>query len=125
MQIGLKNRLKNFPGARLLAASFVTASFMVSAQVPLPPKLEPLAEPPPMATGSGSPDEPRIRIPVQQGDRVEEMRDAGGTVMMLKVTPPGGIPYYLVDTSGNGTWIRRNPLDDGVRVPMWSIKTFD
>ena len=44
---------------------------------------------------------------------------------MIKVTPPGGTPYFLVDTSGNGTWIRRNPLDDGLRVPMWTIKTFD
>lgn len=112
--------------ARLLA-SFSLLSLAVSfaglAQVPPPPRLEPVPEPPPIPAGST--EEPRVRIPVQQGDKVEEIRDSSGNIMMLKVTPPGGVSYYLVDTSGNGTWIRRNPLDDGVRVPMWPIKTFE
>jgi hypothetical protein len=88
-----------------------------------PPQLEPLPEPPPPPPMSGI-DEPRVRIPVQEGDVVEEIRD-GGRVLMLKVTPPGGKPYYLMDTSGTGTWMRRDSLDDGLRVPMWPIKTFD
>jgi uncharacterized protein DUF2782 len=49
----------------------------------------------------------------------------GGRVVMLKVTPPHGKPYYLVDTTGNGNWMRRDSLDDGVRVPMWPIHTWD
>jgi len=65
------------------------------------------------------PDEPAVRIPVQQGDRVEEVR-VGGRVVMLKVTPPGGTPYYLVDTA-----VPRDALDDGTRVPMWAIFLFD
>ena len=65
------------------------------------------------------PDEPAVRIPVQQGDRVEEVR-VGGRVVMLKVTPPGGTPYYLVDTG-----VPRDALDDGTRVPMWAIFLFD
>jgi hypothetical protein len=60
-----------------------------------PPKLEPLPEPPPPPAIPG-PDEPQVRIPVQEGDKVEEIRD-GGRVVMLKVTPPNGKPYYLVD----------------------------
>ena len=44
---------------------------------------------------------------------------------MLKITPPGGTPYYLIDSNGTGTWARRESLDDGVRVPMWTIGTFD
>ena len=88
-----------------------------------PPKLEPLPEPPPPAA-SPSPAEPGVRIPVQEGDKVEEVRQ-GGRVVMLKVTPPNGKPYYLVDTGGNGNWMRRDSLDDGVRVPMWPIHTFD
>ena len=114
----MRNSLKALFGAALFGVSLVAV-----AQVPPPPRLEPLSEPPPMPAGAV--DEPRVRIPVQQGDAVEEMRDAGGHVVMIKVTPPGGTPYFLVDTSGNGTWIRRNPLDDGLRVPMWTIKTFD
>jgi len=43
---------------------------------------------------------------------------------MLKVTPKNGPVYYLIDTTGNGGWMRRNSLDDGVSVPMWPIKTW-
>jgi hypothetical protein len=87
-----------------------------------PPKLEPLPEPPPPPE---MPIEgPSVRIPVQQGDKVEELRQ-GGRVVMLKVTPPNGKPYYLVDTTGNGNWMRRDSLDDGVRVPMWPVYTFE
>ena len=88
-----------------------------------PTKLEPLPEPLPPPPLSET-DEPGIRIPVQKTDKVEELRQ-GGRVVMLKVTPPSGNPYYLVDTSGNGNWMRRDSLDDGVRVPMWPIHTFD
>jgi hypothetical protein len=77
--------------------------------------------PPPEISG---PDEPAVRIPVQKEDKVEELRE-GGRIVMLKVTPPNGRPYYLVDTTGNGNWMRRDSLDDGVRVPMWPVYIFD
>ena len=89
-----------------------------------PPKLEPLPEAPPPPLVRDGADEPRVRIEQQQGDRVEEVRE-GGRIVMLKVTPPNGIPYYLIDTTGSGNWMRRDSLDDGLRVPMWTIKTFD
>ena len=88
-----------------------------------PPKLEPLPEPPPPVIRDGA-DEPRVRIAPQEGDKIEEVRD-GGRVVMMKVTPPNGIPYYLLDPLGNGNWTRRDALDPGIRVPMWTIKTFD
>ncbi len=108
----------------LLAIPLAVAASLALAQQP--PKLEPLPEPPPPPPGVRDlgPDEPRVRIAPQEGDRVEEIRD-GGRVVMLRVTPPGGVPYYLVDTTGNGNWMRRDTLDDGVRVPMWPIRTFD
>jgi hypothetical protein len=93
------------------------------------PKLEPVPPPPaePAAPNapSNSPDEPAVRIPVQKTDKVEEIRE-GGRVVMVKVTPAnGGHPYYLVDVSGNGNWMRRDSLDDGLAVPMWPIRTFE
>jgi len=88
-----------------------------------PPKLEPLPEPPPPPSISG-PDEPAVNIPIPQGHKVEELRH-GCRVVALRVTPPGGKPYYLVDTTGNGNWMRKDSLDDGNRVPMYEIKTFD
>jgi hypothetical protein len=99
----------------------VCSSF-AHAQKP-PPKLEPLPEPPPPPPMAED-GEPVVRIPVQEGDQVEEIRQ-GGRVVMLKVTPPKGRPYYLVDTTGNGNWMRRDSLDDGVRVPMWPIHTWE
>jgi hypothetical protein len=89
-----------------------------------PPRLEPLPEAPPPPLIRDGADDPRVVIKPQEGDKVEEMRD-GGRVVMLKVTPPSGVPYYLLDVAGNGTWTRRDSLDTGNRVPMWTIKTFD
>ena len=108
--------------------AFLLASLLIAASATAqnrPPKLEPLPEvPPPPPMVGGGPDEPAIRIPVQETDKVEELRQ-GGRVVMLKVTPPHGKPYYLVDTTGNGNWLRRESLDDGVRVPLWPLHTFD
>ena len=106
----------------LLALLLAISSSLAQAQKP-PPKLEPLPEPPPPPPMAED-GEPVVRIPVQEGDKVEEVRE-GGRVVMLKVTPPKGRPYYLVDTTGNGNWMRRDSLDDGVRVPMWPIHTWD
>lgn len=91
-----------------------------------PPKLEPLPEPPPPPPEASGPaaDEPRVRIPVQEGDKIEPIRQAG-RVVAVKITPPNGKPYFLIDTTGNGNWMRRESLDDGLRVPMFPILEFD
>jgi hypothetical protein len=93
---------------------------------PRPPKLEPLPEPPPPPPLPEGPaaDEPRVRIPVQQGDKIEPVR-RNGVVIAVKVTPPNGKPYFLIDTSGNGSWMRRDSLDTGLAVPMFPIVEFD
>jgi hypothetical protein len=110
---------------RLLATMLVLAAFAAAAQ-PRPPKLEPLPEPPPPPPIPAGPavDEPRVRIPVQEGDRIEPIRQ-DGRVVAVKVTPPNGKPYFLIDTTGTGGWIRRESLDDGVRFPMFTILEFD
>ena len=108
---------------RILILALSAAASGVLAQQP-PPKLEPLPEPPPPPLIRDGADEPRVRIAPQEGDKVEEMRD-NGRVVMLKVTPPNGVPYYRMDPLGTGTWTRRDSLDPGIRVPMWTIKTFD
>jgi hypothetical protein len=110
---------------RLLATVLVLAAFAAAGQ-PRPPKLEPLPEPPPpppLPAGPGV-DEPRVRIPVQEGDKIEPIREQG-RVVAVKVTPPNGRPYFLIDTTGTGGWIRRDSLDDGVRFPMFPIVEFD
>lgn len=107
---------------RLIVLSLALAASAALAQS-RPPNLEPLPEPPPPPPIPG-PNDPSVRIPVQKEDKVEELRE-GGRVVAIKVTPPGGKPYYLVDPNGNGVLERRDSLDTGLRVPMWPIKTFD
>ena len=108
---------------RALLAIILALGCALAAAQSRPPKLEPLPEPPPPPAMSGA-DEPRVRIPVQEGDKVEEIRE-GGRVVGLRVTPPGGRPYFLIDPAGNGNWMRRESLDTGLAVPQFPVKTFD
>jgi hypothetical protein len=87
-----------------------------------PPKLEPLPEPPP---AQGGPADPAVRIPVRDKLTVEEVHRVAGRVVAIKVTPPGGKPYFLVDPDGSGNWMRRDSLDGVLRVPLWLIHEFD
>jgi hypothetical protein len=46
---------------------------------------------------------------------------------MVRVTPPHGVPYVLVDEAGNGkfTTPSAGPADAfNISVPMWVIGTF-
>jgi len=109
---------------RSLAIVLVLVACAAYAQKP-PPGLEPLPEPPPPPPmHEGSIDEPRVTIPVQKEDQVEPIRQ-NGRVVAVRVTPPGGKPYYLIDTSGNGNWMRRDSLDTGLAVPMFPILEFE
>jgi hypothetical protein len=111
---------------RFLATLLMCAAFAAAAQQ-RPPKLEPLPEPPPpppLPALPGGVDEPRVRIPVQEGDRIEPIRQ-NGRVVAVKVTPPNGRPYFLIDSTGTGGWIRRDSLDTGLAVPMFPILEFE
>ena len=110
---------------RFLVLLAVLVSTAASGQSP-PPKLEPLPVPPPPPMGLRDADGPErgVRIPTRDDGEVEAVYD-GGRVTRYKVTPPGGRPYYLIDTTGNGNWMRRDSLDSGVSAPQWQIFTFD
>lgn len=94
------------------------------AQTP-PPKLEPIPEPPPPPAGMVDESfEPQVTITKRGADKVEEYR-LNGKLYMLKVTPPHGVPYYLMDDRGDGSWVRQDATSgSGLRVPMWVIGTF-
>jgi hypothetical protein len=108
---------------RLLPLLFAIVALNVAAQT-RPPKLEPLPEPPPPPPGLlNEALEPQVTITRRGEDRVEEFR-IGGKLYMQKVTPPHGVPYYLLDQGGNGQWVRQDSKDAGLSVPMWVIGTF-
>jgi len=90
-----------------------------------PEGLQPLPEPPPPPPGieSDASLEPQVTITKRGDDRVEEYR-VNGKLYMLKVTPPNGVSYYLIDEKGDGKMSRQDTMDSGLRVPMWVIGTF-
>ena len=104
---------------RTLIALLMVAATPLAAQQP--PKLEPLPEPPPMPGESATP-EPEVTIIKRGEDTVQEYR-IRGKLYMIKVTPPHGVPYYLVDQEGNGVMTRQDALPT-LAVPMWVIKSW-
>ena len=108
---------------RLIFILLSALALSVAAQTQ-PPKLEPIPEPPPPPAGSlNEALEPQVTITKRGEDKVEEFR-MSGKLYMLKVTPPHGVSYYLIDNAGNGIWSRQDVRDSGLRVPMWVIGTF-
>lgn len=88
-----------------------------------PAKLEPLPDIPPPPGMVDPALEPQITIQQRGQDRIEEFR-IKGQLYMIKVTPPHGKPYYLVDQRGDGQMRRYDDLSPNFQVPMWVIHEF-
>ena len=88
------------------------------APPPAPPPLEPVSESPPDLIYSGA----RTYVTISQTstETVEEA-SINGTLVWVKVTPRYGRPYYLIPSESGSTFIRRDSLDTGLRVPNWVI----
>ncbi len=111
---------------RFFLTALLLASFTLSAAAQnRPADLQPLPEPPP-PPGMVEPSlEPQVTIHKRGEDRVEEYR-VNGKLYMIKVTPPHGTPYYLIDRKGDGAFAREETgvVDKGISVPMWVIHSF-
>lgn len=108
----------------LLSFCLTLPAFAEDAQPAKPKDLQPLPDAMTARGAADQPDlEPQVTI-VQRGkEKVEEYR-INGRLYMVKVTPPHGVPYYLIDYRGDGKFSRQDHLDSGVRVPMWVIFSF-
>jgi len=116
--------MKNSPlriGVGILAALALCGAPALAQQRPA--DLQPLPEVPPPPPMVESPSEPQVTITKRGEDQVEEYR-VNNRLYMVKVTPPHGKPYYLIDRAGNGAWIRQEGLDNRLSVPMWVLGTF-
>jgi hypothetical protein len=116
----------HFRLASLLFAVTLGWTLAALAQpAPPPPKLEPLPEPPPPPPQvAADPDlEPQVTIVQRENETIEEFR-VKGRLTMLKVTPRHGRPYYLVPEGPDGSFVRHDSLDTGLRVPMWLLYSF-
>jgi Protein of unknown function (DUF2782) len=97
-----------------------------AGKAPAPAQAPAGSNPPPAAEDHSNdmvPGEAQVTITKKDGMTVEEYR-VGGRLYMIKITPKHGKPFYLVDDRGDGRFARQDPLDFGLRPPMWVIKKF-
>lgn len=66
--------------------------------------------------------EPTVTIREEEERRVEEY-SRNGQVYMVKITPKGGVPYYYIDTDGDGN-LETSPSKglEPVRPVYWKVK---
>lgn len=118
---------------QIVVALLLSSALSAAAQSTQPKDLRPLPEvpePPELALPSpgvdeeGSSLEPQVTITKRGEDKVEEYR-INGRLYMIKITPRIGLPYYLIDNFGDGTFATgTGGLDQGIRPPMWVIRQF-
>lgn len=71
--------------------------------------------------GGGGFDGPDVTIRSDDEEHIQEYR-VNDRLFMIKVTPEKGIPYFLVDTDGDGRMdSRRNELEPDFMVPQWTL----
>ena len=107
--------------AYLLASLLLISPALMAADKPA--GLTPLPDIPPPPGMVDADLEPQITI-VQRGDeRIEEYR-VKGRLYMIKVTPPHGRPYFLIDQRGDGQMRKYDDLSPNFQVPLWVIHEF-
>ena len=85
-----------------------------------PPNVQPVPDGPPTAKDMA---EAQITIRTIGTQKQEEYR-RNGKLYMVKVMPSGGKPYYLIDSRGDGKFLRYDGPAAPLAVPLWVIKTF-
>ena len=114
------------PLRHALAVALFAATGVALAQstAPPPPQLEPLPEIPLPPELAGDPElEPQITIKRKESETFEEAR-VNGQLVWIKVTPRHGRPYFLIPDAGGATFVRRDSLVSGLKVPMWVLFEF-
>lgn len=105
-------------GVLALAASMTG---WAADKAPAPPKgAVPVPDGAPAAR---EPVEPEITIRSKGRERIEEYR-LNGNLYMIRITPSKGRPYYLVDQTGRGQFVRHEGPAAPTAVPQWVIRTF-
>jgi len=100
----------------LLSLALFTAPLSAQEEAQTPPSLPEQSDQAPAEQEM----QPEVTIIKRGGDVFEEYR-IGGQLYMVKITPSKGLPYYLVDSDGDGSLeTRRNELDNP-EVVKWRI----
>jgi hypothetical protein len=90
-----------------------------SEEVTIPQAQPTQGQPPSVVPGSD------VVIIQHKDETVEEYR-IGGRVYMIKVQPGKGVPYYLVDTDGDGKLeTHYSDLTENIVIPQWVLFRWD
>ncbi len=114
--------------ALLVQCLLVSAALAGGARQPAAPQPPGLVEVPeddgavPLISPQGA-DEPEIRIRTE-GDTTVEEYSREGRVYMIKVTPRVGPPYYLIDNTGDGRFMRHDGPLPMTAPAQWRIYQF-
>ena len=112
------------PVRLLIYGLLVAASVSLWAEEQAPPASEEVktpqdqptqGQPPSVVPGSD------VVIIQHKDETVEEYR-ISGRIYMIKVQPGKGVPYYLVDTDGDGKLeTHYNDLTENIVIPQWVL----
>ena len=64
--------------------------------------------------------EPEVRI-IHREDRIVEEVSVNGQLRYVKITPKKGLPYYLVDTDGDGVLDKQFDNLDNPPINQWIL----
>ncbi len=118
----------------VIATVLITASLSVIAQAqtptqtptqtqprPLPPGAQLVEDvPPPPQIDPATALKEQVTVTTKGADKVEEYR-ANGRLYKMRVVPPTGAAYWLLDPKGDGNFVRVDGPAPINSVPMWVI----
>jgi hypothetical protein len=102
---------------------FIASIALAQESVPPPPDLEPVPDGSPVVGETELEGElqPEVTIRRRAEGVIEEYR-IGGRLYMVRVVPTRGVPYFLLDTDGDGDLeTRYNDLANNMMIPGWVI----
>ena len=117
----------SFLSVALMLMCFAGPAFAQEEDLERPPEIPPIDAPeqplPPKVQDEEI--EPTVTIREEEGRRIEEYSRAG-QIYMVKIVPKGGVPYYYIDSDGDGQ-LETTPNKglDPVQPVHWKIKEFD
>lgn len=93
------------------------------AQESAPANLQPVPDGAPEAQVEPGSETRQPEVTIRRrGEGVIEEYRVNGRLYMVRVVPRRGVPFYLIDSDGDGQLdVRRNDLDDGLMVPSWVL----
>ncbi len=105
---------------RVLPFALLLTASVALAEESTPSNLQPVPDGAPQAKEAPS-AQPEVTIQRRNNGVVEEYR-MNGKLYMVRVVPTKGLPYFLIDTDGDGDLeTRRNNMDSGIMVPGWVL----